>query len=166
MRIVVLGVGNVLYTDEGVGVHAVDEIARRYELPPEVELIDGGTSGMELLDALAGADRLVIVDAVASGAPPGSIVKLEGDAIPRFFTTKLSPHQVGLCDVLAALSLMEASPGETVIVGVEPASLDMAMGLSATVAAVLPAVLDMVMAELDRFGLAPRPRAAEAVAIP
>lgn len=164
MRIVVLGVGNVLYADEGVGVCAVDEIARRYELPPEVELIDGGTSGMELLDALAGADRLVIVDAVASGASPGTIVRLEGDAVPRFFTTKLSPHQVGLCDVLAALSLMEASPAETVIIGVEPASLEMSMELSPTVAAKLPVVLDMVMDEVRRHGVAPCPRLPEAAA--
>lgn len=164
MRIVVLGVGNVLYTDEGVGVCAVNEIARRYELPPEVELIDGGTSGMELLDALAGADRLVIIDAVASGAVPGAIVRLEGDAVPRFFTTKLSPHQVGLCDVLAALSLMEESPAETVIVGVEPASLEMSMKLSPTVAAKLPAVLDVVMDELRRHGVAPRPRLPAAAA--
>lgn len=164
MRIVVLGVGNVLYSDEGVGVRAVEELARRYELPAEVELIDGGTSGMELLDVLAGADRLVIVDAVTSGAPPGSVVRLEGDAVPRFFTTKLSPHQVGLCDVLAALSLMEASPGETVIIGVEPASLNMAMELSPTVEAILPGLLDVVGGELRRFGVTPRERAAVATA--
>lgn len=156
MRIVLLGVGNILLSDEGVGVRAIEEIERRYALPPEVQVIDGGTSGMELLDDLASADRLIIVDCVKSGARPGTVVKLSGEQVPTFFTTKISPHQVGLCDVLATLAIMEESPGETVIIGVQPASLAMTMDLTDTVSASMPFVIDEVLAELRRAGVEPR----------
>lgn len=152
-RVVLLGVGNILLTDEGVGVRVVEEIERRYEIPAQLTVIDGGTSGMELLDDLAGADHLLIVDAVKSGAAPGSVLRLANGEVPRFFTTKLSPHQVGLCDVLATLQLMGESPGETVIVGVEPASLELAMELSPGVQAVLPQVVEQVRTELLRMGV-------------
>lgn len=152
-EVVLLGVGNILLSDEGVGVRAIEEIERRYELPAAVRVIDGGTCGMELLDALAGARHLIIVDAVKSGQAPGTIVRLAGDAVPVFFTTKLSPHQVGLSDVLAALAVMEESPGETVIIGVEPASLELALELSPTVDAVMEALIATVVAELERVGV-------------
>jgi hydrogenase maturation protease len=159
-RAVVLGVGNLLMADEGVGPHAIAALTRDYEIAPEAALIDGGCSAMELLDDMAGADLLLIVDAVASGKAPGSVVKLEGADVPRFFTTKLSPHQVGLSDVLATLAIMELSPKETVIIGVEPERLALDMELSPTVNAVMPRVLGEVIAELDRRGFASRPRAA------
>lgn len=160
-RVVLLGVGNVLLTDEGIGVRVIDEIEARFDLPPEVRVIDGGTSAMELLDDLAGADHLIIVDAVRTGEEPGTLVRLAGADVPRFFTTKISPHQVGLSDVLATLALMDESPGETVILGVVPASLAMAMELSPTVEAVVPVAVDAVVHELERLGIRPVSRAAD-----
>ena len=94
MRIVVLGVGNILLSDEGIGVRAVEELDRRYRLPPEVVLLDGGTSGMELLDDLARCDLLVMADCVRAGNPPGTLLRLKDEEIPALFRTKLSPHQV------------------------------------------------------------------------
>src|SRR5574340_711188 len=123
MRIVVLGVGNILLSDEGVGVRAVESLKRDYRLPPEVEVIDGGTSAMEMLDDLAHADHLVIVDAVRSGKPPATLVRIAGDDVPVFFKTKLSPHQIGLSDVLATLALTGEAPGGVTVIGVEPVSL-------------------------------------------
>jgi hydrogenase maturation protease len=165
-RVVVLGVGNILQSDEGVGPHAVDELNRRFELPPGTTALDGGTSAMELLDDMARADLLLILDAVSSGRPPGSVVKLVGEEVPMFFTSKLSPHQVGIADVLAALFLNEESPGETIIIGVEPASLKLGMELSPLVAAAVPSVIDQVIGELRRVGveLGLRPAAAAAQA--
>lgn len=163
-RVVVLGIGNVLQTDEGVGPRCVREFERRFELEPAVMLIDGGTSAMELLDDMAKADLLLILDAVSSGRPAGSVVKLSGDEVPRFFTTKLSPHQVGIADVLAALALTDESPGETIIIGVEPASLKLGMELSPTVAAAVPRVIDEVIVELRRVGIAIEPATATAQA--
>jgi hydrogenase maturation protease len=157
-RVVVLGVGNVLQSDEGVGPHVVAELARRFRFHPEVELIDGGTSAMELLDDMAEASLLLIVDAVKSGQPPATVVKLSGEEVPRFFTRKLSPHQVGLCDVLATLALTGESPQRTVIVGVEPASLALAMEISPVVSAAVPEVLEAVLAELQAEGIVSQER--------
>ena len=152
MRVVVLGVGNVLMSDEGVGVHAVDALQQRYVLADGVEVVDGGTTGMELLPELQGADRLIVVDAVRVGRPPASVVRLEGDEVPAFFKTKLSPHQVGLSDILAALRFSGKAPEQVVLIGVEPLSLDLAMELSPQVAACMDQVLALVTAELAAFG--------------
>lgn len=160
MRIVVLGIGNILLSDEGVGVRTVEELARRYDLPPEVEVIDGGCSGMEMLDDLARADHVVIVDAVQADLPPASLVVLRGDEVPAFFTAKLSPHQVGLCDVLAALELTDESPASLTLIGVQPVSLDLAMELSPKIAAMLPGVVARVVHELAARGVRPVPRLA------
>lgn len=154
MRIVVLGVGNILLSDEGVGVRAVESLKREYRLPPEVEVIDGGTSGMELLEDLACADHLIIVDAVRSGRAPASIVKLAGEQVPVFFRTKLSPHQIGLSDVLATLELTGEQPGGITVIGVEPVSMETAMALSPQVEALLPQVVERVVAELRQLGVA------------
>jgi hydrogenase maturation protease len=160
MRTVVLGIGNILMSDEGVGVRVVEELARRYDLPPEVEVIDGGCSGMEMLADLARADHVVIVDAVQADVPPASLVVLRGDEVPAFFTAKLSPHQVGLCDVLAALKLTDESPGSLTLIGVQPVSLDLAMELTPKVVAMLPSVVARVVHELEAWGVRPVQREA------
>jgi hydrogenase maturation protease len=153
MRAVVLGVGNLLLRDEGAGPRTIEALARDGRVPPEVALIDGGTSAMELLDDLAGADLLLIVDAVAHGAPAGTVVVLEGEQVPEFFTLKLSPHQVGLSDVLATLRLLDQSPRETAIIGVQPQTLAMGLQLSPPVAAAVPELVERVIARLERAGL-------------
>jgi hydrogenase maturation protease len=153
MRIVVLGVGNILLTDEGIGVRAIEELGRRYQLPPEVELIDGGTSAMELLDDLANCNILIIADCVRAGNPPGTLIRLQDEEIPALFRTKLSPHQVGLPDVLATLLITHEAPEHTVLFGVEPESLATGMGLTATVEAVLPRLVDAIARELAACGL-------------
>jgi hydrogenase maturation protease len=138
-------------------VRAVETLQRAYRLPPAVEVIDGCTSGMEMLDDLAHADHLFIVDAVKSGQPPASLVTLKGEAVPAFFGTKLSPHQIGLADVLAALTLTGERPANTVLFGVEPASLATGMALSPPVAARLPELVGAIAGELCALGLAVAP---------
>lgn len=152
---VVLGIGNILLSDEGVGVRVVEALAARGGWPDEIELIDGGTCGMEMLDQLEELALLVVVDCVRGGRPPGTPVVLRGDAVPVFFRTKLSPHQIGLADVLASLELTGRAPGETVIVGIEPESLALGMELTPAVAARLPELVDLTQAELVRHGLRP-----------
>jgi hydrogenase maturation protease len=153
MRIVVLGVGNILLTDEGVGVYAVEKLQQDYALPPEITVIDGGTCGMEMLEDLAGADHLLIVDAVRSGQPPATIVRIADEDVPVFFKTKLSPHQIGLSDVLATLVLTDEAPGTTTVIGIEPVSLDTHLGLSPEVAAQLPRVVEILVSELQALEL-------------
>lgn len=159
MRVVVLGVGNILLSDEGVGVRAIEALREGYLLPEGVEVIDGGTSGMELLEDLSRADLLVVADAVNAGLPPASILRIAGEDVPVFFRAKLSPHQVGLSDVLADLEFMGEPPCETVIIGVQPLSLETSMELSPAVAERLPEVVDRIVAELRAHGIAVQPRA-------
>jgi hydrogenase maturation protease len=154
MRIVVLGVGNILLSDEGIGVRAVERLAHDYRLPPEVEIIDGGTTGMEMLEDLCGVDHLIIVDAVRARQQPATMVRIAGDDVPVFFKTKLSPHQVGLSDVLAALVLMGEAPGSVVVIGVQPVSLETGMSLSPQVENLLPRVVEQLTAELRMLGVA------------
>jgi len=153
MRIVVLGVGNILLSDEGIGVRTVEKLARDYVLPAEVEVIDGGTSAMEMLEDLGHADHLIIVDAVRSGKAPATIIRMAGDEVPVFFRTKLSPHQVGLSDVLATLVLMGEQPGSTTVIGIEPESLALGMELTPAVARQLPQVVGLVKNELNQLGM-------------
>jgi len=153
MRIVVLGVGNTLLSDEGVGVRAIEKLQLEYELPPEVVVIDGGTTGMEMLEDLSNAKHIIIVDAVRSGNAPASIIKLTGDQVPVFFKTKLSPHQIGLSDVLATLAFIGEQPGGVTVIGVEPVSLETSMSLSPQVEAQLPKVVELVVSELRLLGV-------------
>ena len=157
MRVVVLGVGNILLSDEGLGVRAVERLARAHSLPAEVAVIDGGTSGMELLADLEGIDALIMVDAIRTGAPAATPIRLAGEALPVFFRTKLSPHQVGLCDVLASLELLGRSPRHISILGLQPQSLALGMELSREVEDGMPALLGMIVSELALLGLAATP---------
>jgi hydrogenase maturation protease len=154
-RTVVLGIGNVLLSDEGVGVHAIKALAQRYEETKQVEIVDGGTAGMELLPLLEGAHHLIVVDAIRCGQPPASIVRLEGEQVPAYFKTKLSPHQVGLSDVLAALAFKGTIPGQVVLIGVQPVKLSLGMDLSPEVNARLEEVVSMVRAELAKLQCRP-----------
>jgi hydrogenase maturation protease len=162
MRIVVLGVGNTLLSDEGIGVRAIEKLQLDYDLPAEVVIIDGGTTGMEMLDDLSNADHIIIIDAVRSGKAPASIVKLVGDQVPVFFKTKLSPHQIGLSDVLATLAFIGEQPGGVTVIGVEPVSLETGMALTPQVQAQLPEVLKLVTAELHQLGVKVITRTAKA----
>jgi len=153
MRIVVLGVGNILLSDEGVGVRVIEKLQQDFDLPPDVEVIDGGTSGMEMLEDLSCADHIVIIDAVRSGSPPATIVKLTNEQVPVFFRTKLSPHQIGLSDVLATLELIGEQPGGVTVIGIEPVSLETGMALSPQVQTQLPKLVESVVEELRLLGI-------------
>ncbi|MBF0325197.1 HyaD/HybD family hydrogenase maturation endopeptidase [Magnetospirillum moscoviense] len=161
MRVVVLGVGNILMSDEGVGVYAVTELDKLYALPDWVEVIDGGTSGMDCLDRIADADLLLIADSMRSpGKQPGDITRIADEEINAWFKTRISPHQVGLSDVLAACVFQGIAPKKVVLVGVQPASFDTAMELTPQVAAVLPQVIERLVAELVDFGVTVHAKAA------
>lgn len=157
-RVVVLGIGNTILSDEGVGVHALAALEQEFELPPGVEVIDGGTAGMELLDTLTDVDLLLVFDAVKSGRAPGSLVCLQGDEVPVFFRHKFSPHQVAIGDVLASLRFAGAAPRDLVLIGIEPESLDLGLSLSASVAARLPEMVAAAAVQLAARGVELRPR--------
>jgi hydrogenase maturation protease len=158
MNVLVLGAGNILLSDEGIGVRVVEALQERYQVPETVEMLDGGTCGMDLLDVIAGRDHLIIVDAVNTGSPPGTLVRLHDGQIPAVFRTKSSPHQLGLQDVLALLGLLETAPRHVTVIGVQPASLDIGLVLTPTIAARLDELVGMVVDELATIGQPLRPR--------
>jgi hydrogenase maturation protease len=152
MRAVVLGIGNTILTDEAAGVRVVEALEQAYKVPANVLLIDGGTSGMEMIEDLSSLDFLIVVDVVKTGAAPGTVVKIAGKDIPVFFRNKLSPHQIGLSDVLASLELLDTVPREIIVLGVEPISLELGMEMTATVAARIPQLAAMAAGELAQRG--------------
>lgn len=159
LQVVILGVGNVLMSDEGLGVHAVMALEQGYDFAPNVRCVDGGTSTQELLGDLEDLDQLIVLDAVNSHSPPGTMVRLEGAEVPQAFTTKFSPHQVGIADLLAMLTFTGHAPKRVLVLGVEPAVLQLGMTLSPVVAARIPELCTQVLAELGKLGLSPTPAA-------
>ena len=152
MRAVVLGIGNTILTDEAAGVRSVELLEQRYQVPDNVLVIDGGTSGMEMIEDLSDLDFLIVIDVVKTGAAPGTVVKIAGDEIPVFFRRKLSPHQIALPDVLASLELLDSMPKEIVVLGVEPISLELGMEMTPTIAEQVPVLVEMAVAELRARG--------------
>ncbi len=152
--ILVLGLGNILLQDEGVGVAVVERLQRRYRVPEEVELLDGGTSGMSLLDDMRNREHVIVVDAVRTGKPPGTEVVLTGEEVPAFLCNKVSPHQLALSDVLANLTLMNESPKQVTVIGMEPQSLETHLGLSEMVAARLQGLTERVIEQIEAAGYA------------
>lgn len=152
-RIVVLGVGNLLLGDEGLGIRCVEAFERQSP-PDNVRCIDGGTSTHELLEDLENLDALVILDAVASGQPPGTLVRLEGDAIPSAFSNKMSPHQHGINDLLATLKFLDRAPGRVVLIGVEPSVMELSLELSPLVRGVMPSMVALVSREVAALSAA------------
>lgn len=152
MRVVMLGLGNILLRDEGVGVRVIEALAERYVLPPEVEAVDGGTAGMELLNLIAGCDHLIICDAVKEDSPPGTVMKLVDAEIPTFFQTRYSPHQLGLADVLATLALTDEAPRVVTLIGVVPFDLELGLELSPEVEAAVGKAVEEVVGVLRAVG--------------
>lgn len=152
MRAVVLGIGNTILTDEAAGVRAVEALERAYKMPVNVQVIDGGTSGMEMIEDLSNLDFLIVIDVVKTGAAAGTVVKIAGDEIPVFFRRKLSPHQIALPDVLACLELLDTMPKEIIVLGVELISLELGMEMTPTVAAKVPLLMEMAASELVARG--------------
>ena len=149
---VVMGCGTPLMGDDGVGLVALERLRGAWSLGPGVELVDGGTWGMTLLPVLDDARRILILDAVDVGAAPGTLVRLEREAIPRMIQAKLSPHQIDLREVLALAELRGTLPEDTTVLGVQPGRVELDAGLSLEVAATVPELLEAVAAHLRGWG--------------
>jgi len=151
LNVLVLGLGNILLSDEGVGVKAVEELQNRFDCSDAVEIVDGGTMGLELLPYFEERSHILIVDAVKSGHEPGTITRIEDP--PAFLQEKTSPHQIGLPDVLRIAAITDRLPRNVVLLGIEPKQLSTGLDLSADVALNLNRLVEMVVAELDKIGI-------------
>jgi hydrogenase maturation protease len=149
-RIMILGVGNLLLSDEGVGVH-IARTLMEMDFPPQVRVVEGGTDGFGLMHILLEADRLILVDAIRGGGPPGSIYRFEIEDCPPFPDTyKTSVHQISILEVIN-LSGLIGPPPRTTIIGVEPKCLEMGMDLSPEIEAKIPRVIQLVHEEVARL---------------
>jgi hydrogenase maturation protease len=159
--ILVLGIGNLLWADEGFGIRAGEEFARRYEPDPRVTVLDGGTQGLYLLPHVQSASRLLVFDAIDYGLEPGTMkVVLDGE-VPSFMgAKKMSLHQTGFQDVLAAAQLTGQAPRHLVLIGVQPVELsDYGGSLREPVRAQIGPAVDVAAEWLGRWGVTLRPRA-------
>jgi hydrogenase maturation protease len=138
-------------SDDGIGVRVVQLLAERYRYPAGVTILDGGTLGLDLLPRLEGVERLLVVDAVETGRPAGTLVRMVGEEVPVVLETKVSPHQMGLKDLLAVAMLQGFAPREMVLWGVQPALIELGTDLSEAVAARLEPLVGKVLAELTRW---------------
>lgn len=161
-HIVVLGIGNLLWADEGFGVRCVEALQQRYTFAEHVELIDGGTQGLYLVQHVQAADKLLILDAIDYGLPPGTLKEVRNDEVPRFLgAKKMSLHQTGFQEVLALAQLTERYPEEVLLIGCQPQELeDYGGSLRPVVRAALDIAIERAVAELTRWGAAPTPRPA------
>lgn len=147
-RAFVVGVGNLIHTDDGLGVHAIQKLQDDPRVPNDVTLMDGGTFGIELLAYLQDCRKLILLDAVDVGRGPGTLIRLTGDEL-RGFPCGASVHQLGVADLLATLPLVSDIPREIVLLGAQPASTDWGTELTPPVAAVLGKLVDAAVEQLQ-----------------
>ena len=160
----ILGIGNVLWADEGFGVRCVERLADLYHFDPGVHLLDGGTQGLYLLPFLEDAENLLVFDAVDYGLPPGMMKVVEGDAVPAFMgAKKMSLHQTGFQDVIATAQLKGICPARLCLIGCQPEELeDYGGGLRAVVAAQVDPAVERGIEVLAGWGVTARPGPAPA----
>jgi hydrogenase maturation protease len=156
---VVIGLGNPLMGDDGLGIAALERLRERWDVPADVELVDGGTWGMNLLPVIESAERILLIDAITVGAQPGTEVVIPRARLPRYLATKISPHEVDLRDVLALAELRGTLPDQTVAVGLEPARVELGNALSDVIQARLDDLVGAVARELAAWGHRCSPKA-------
>ncbi len=160
--LLVLGLGNLLCGDDGLGVAAVERLAASYEAPEGARVVDGGTLGLSLLPELEDAEAAILVDAIRDDLPPGSLVRLEGDEVAPAVAARLSVHQIGVADLLEGARWLGRIPVTLVLLGLVPQSLDLSLERSEPVEEHLPQLVECVVSEARRLGFEFRPRALHA----
>ncbi len=144
--ILILGVGNTIQMDDGIGVHVIEAMKNK-PLPPNIELIDGGTLGYDLLGIIEGRKKIIVVDAVKGQQPPGTLYKFSPEDVPTDNNYD-SLHQLGIIEAIRLAGLQDKAPDKTIIIGVEPEVIDWGLSLSDTVKQKIPQIIDMVMDEI------------------
>ena len=157
-RLLVLGLGNLLCGDDGVGALAVHRLSRSYQSPSGVSILDGGTLGLSLLPYLEDAQQAILVDAVRADQPAGSFIRLEGEAVGPAVEARLSVHQVGVADLLQGAHWRQRYPDRLILLGLVPQTVELGLGLSPAVAAALPSLVERIVIEARGLGCILRPR--------
>ncbi len=151
-RILILGVGNLLFTDEGFGIHVIEKLQERFDFADNVSVVDGGVLGLNLLGVISEADRLIVVDAIRNQGKPGTLYRLEGKEIPERIRAKNSLHQVDLLETLTLCQALDKVP-QTVILGVEPENIEtLGIDLTPTIQTKVDPMIDRVLSEIESMG--------------
>lgn len=156
--ILILGVGNILLGDEGVGVRVVEQLLQHYHFSDQVELVDGGTAGLELLACLDGKKEMIIIDAMAGHEPAGTVKKMILDDPPAFFQNRISPHQLGLSEMLSCAAMTDSLPEHITLYGIIPHSLETGLTLSSPVTGAMQEVMAKIIADLSNLGVSMTPK--------
>jgi hydrogenase maturation protease len=151
-RFLILGVGNILLKDEGLGVRTIDYLQETYISPPNVSLIDGGTGGLNLLSLMKDYTHVIIIDAIAPNGSPGALYRIPSEELPKSPPMMTTAHQLGVQDMLALAHLEGYNP-DVVIIGMEPLDMSPGLELSPLIQEKLPAIADMVRDELGKHGI-------------
>ncbi len=152
--VLVLGLGNVLLGDDGLGAAAIAALTRDYRIPAGVQLEDGGTLGLALLSMLTESEHVILVDAVRTEDPPGTLVRVDGADVMDAVRDRLSPHQVGVADLLDAARLIDRYPASVTLVGLVPEVIDLAVTRSRAVEAKVEELVAAVVHEVETLGYA------------
>ncbi len=162
-KILLLGIGNLLWADEGFGVRVVEHLQKHYRFPDHVQVVDGGTQGVYLIEHVQNADVLVVFDAVDYGLSPGTLKRVENADVPNFLgAKKMSLHQTGFQEVLAMAQMLGAYPERLLLIGVQPEELeDYGGSLTLKVKAQIRPAIDLALAYLADFGVMAEPLATE-----
>lgn len=163
-RTVVIGLGNPLMGDDGLGLAIAHRLLDDWDLSADVEVVDGGTWGLNLLPVIEDAERVLLIDAIDMAAAPGSLIHLPRERLPKYLATKISPHEVDLRDVLALAELRRTLPEDTTAIGLQPAVVSLGDRLSPVVQDHLDELLAAVIGELEQRGARCRRRGARSVA--
>jgi hydrogenase maturation protease len=160
-KIIVLGIGNILLTDEGFGVRVIEKLYDTYEFPENVSIVDGGVLGINLLGVIAEARHLIVVDAVKNKQAPGTVYRLEKEELPERILLKNSLHQTDFLETLTLCQAIDKVPETTVVLGVEPQDITThSVEMTPAVAARVDEMMDRVIEELERLGVTCRKRSA------
>ena len=155
--ILIVGVGNILFSDEGLGVRALEYLEKHYHIPKELTLLDGGTMGLTLVDCLADARKVIIVDAIRGGNPPGFVYSLEFKDVPSHIKPLFSLHQLGVNELVGVSKLLHKEL-DIVLAGMEPMELSPSTELSAVVRLRMPLLAEAIKKEVKKSGVRMRKR--------
>ncbi len=156
-QITILGIGNILLRDEGVGVRVVEELKKTYVFPDNVCLVDGGTQGLWLMSTIQVSDHLVVVDAVLGGDKPGTLYRLEKSDLPKGLRVKQSAHDSDLIEALNLCALVDKEPKSVVLIGIEPVDINpFSLELSPQISGRIDDLVDMVISEVQKLGVNPQ----------
>jgi hydrogenase maturation protease len=150
-KITILGIGNTLFSDEGVGIHLLPVLENEFKNDQDIEIVEGLTDGMKLLGPVEDAENLIIIDAINAGKEPGTIISLIGDEIPAYFGIKMSIHQLGFQEVLLAAKMRERYPKQIAMFGMQPSSLELGVELTETNRAKLPHLAQAVIGQVNAW---------------